>query len=200
MVDANPYPWPYDGRIVPERLAVVVAGAQGAWARCSLDPAAASATIARLVDAVRGTGGHVVYVRHHCPGLRRPVALPPLFGSSAWQLLFDPVEGDVVVDAGGVDSFHASPLDDHLRARGVDQLILCGYAAELAVDSTLRSANDRGYECVTVADAVAPIGVDTGRHALASITMSGGIFGAVASSTALLRELDRLSRALEVHP
>jgi nicotinamidase-related amidase len=67
--------------------------------------------------------------------------------------------------------------------------VFVGYGAEAAVDSTLRSANDRGYECLTLIDAVAPFDPDTGRHALSSITMSGGIFGAIATTDAFIDAL-----------
>src|SRR5206468_5457058 len=103
---------------------------------------------------------------------------------------------DIVVDATGVDGFHGGPLDDVLRARGVDHLILGGFGHEAAVDSTLRSANDRGYECLVLTDGVAPFDDDLGAHALSSVTMSGGIFGAVGTSVELLSAL-RPSTELE---
>jgi nicotinamidase-related amidase len=94
-----------------------------------------------------------------------------------------------VVDAGGVDGFYDGSLDRVLRIRGIDTLVLCGYGAEAAVSSTLRSANDRGYECLTLTDATAPFDAGLGAHDLHSITMSGGIFGAMAGSEALLAVL-----------
>ncbi len=68
-------------------------------------------------------------------------------------------------------------------------MLLAGFASELLLDSTLRSANDRGYECLTLSDAVAPFDPDVGERALASITMSGGIFGAVGTTAAVLDAL-----------
>jgi nicotinamidase-related amidase len=66
---------------------------------------------------------------------------------------------------------------------------MAGYGAEATVDSTLRSANDRGYECLVLTDAVAPFHDALGARALASVTMSGGIFGAIGTSADLLGAL-----------
>jgi nicotinamidase-related amidase len=101
-------------------------------------------------------------------------------------------DGDVTVEAAGVDGFYASALDDELRRLGADHLVLVGWGAEAAVDSTLRSANDRGYECLVLTDAVAPFDVAIGEHALSSVTMSGGIFGALATTEMLLATLSEL--------
>jgi len=105
-------------------------------------------------------------------------------GSSGWAPSTT-IVADVVVDC-GLDGFHGGPLDDELRRRGIDHLVFCGFGAEATVDTTVRSANDRGYECLTITDAVAPFDTLVGARALASVTMSGGIFGAIAPSEALL--------------
>ena len=194
-VDAAPYPWPYDGDVDPRCLAVIVAGAQDAWAARSLERLAVGEVIARVIGAARAAEATVVHLRHGAPA-PRGCGLPPEPGSAAWKLITDPVPGDLVIDAGGVDGFHGGMLDDILRARGIDHLVLVGYGAEATVDSTLRSANDRSYECLVLVDGVAPFGVDTGRGALSSVTMSGGIFGAVATSASFLTALNPL--ALEV--
>jgi len=166
MVMADPYPWPYDGPVDPGRLALVIAGAQRAWQRRSVDPAGTAVNIQRVAQGVRRAGGVIVHVRHAEVG-----AL------------------DLVVDAVGVDGFSGGPLDAELRSRHLDTLVLAGFGAEAAVSSTLRSANDRGYECLTLSDATAPFDDVAGRSSLHSITMSGGIFGAVATSEALLADL-----------
>lgn len=187
MEDSVPYPWPYDGVVVPGRLALVVAGAQSAWMHRCARAAAVADVIDDVAAAVRAAGGTVFAIRHTSVGKRH--ALPPPARSHQWALLFDVAPGDVVVDAAGIDGFHGSALDDELRVRRIDHLVMCGFGAEAAVDSTLRSANDRGYECLTLTDAVAPFDAALGRHALASITMSGGIFGAIAPSAYLFAHL-----------
>jgi nicotinamidase-related amidase len=195
LIDADPYPWPYDGDNDVARLALVISGSQPAWIERSVGAAAVAATIDLVAVAFRLAGASVVHVRHgvsaggSVSAPRSPRLLPPVTGTPPWELASTVEAGDVVVDAGGVDGFFAGPLDRELRVRNVTHLVLVGFGAEAAVDSTLRSANDRGYECLTLTDAVAPFDLDTGTHALSSVTMSGGIFGAIATSTQLLSML-----------
>lgn len=179
----EPYPWPWDAAFRPERLCLLVLGAQRREAASSIGAAPVSDGICDLARAVREAGATVAVVRHTGGPGRRPHLLGP--DDDGWGLVLEPHLGDVVVDAGGHDAFHDSRLDAHLRSRRVDLLALCGLAQEVAVDSTCRSANDRGFECLTLSDLVAPLGVDTGAHALSSITMSGGIFGAIGTSDEL---------------
>lgn len=191
MIAADPYPWPYDGPVDPKRLALVIAGAQQAWVRRSVGAADAAAVLLAVAGVVRRAGGLVVHIRHGATAAGAG-GLPPARTDPEWSLVTAREEGDLLVDAGGIDGFFASPLDHELRQRGVDTLILAGYGAEAAVNSTLRSANDRGYECLTLTDGSAPFDAETGAHTLSSITMSGGIFGAVASSHDLLAALSFL--------
>jgi nicotinamidase-related amidase len=151
-----------------------------------------------VAGAMREIGAQVVVVRHAAVPGRRSRPFPPVPGDDGWRLAFSPKPSDLVVEASGIDGFNGS-LDDVLRAHGVDHLVVGGFGHEAAVDSTLRSANDRGYECLVLEDGVAPFDDDLGAHALSSVTMSGGIFGAVGTSSALLSAL-RPSPHLEVVP
>ena len=187
-VPADPYPWPYDGALDGRRLALVIAGDQPAWARRSSGAAGVATVIERVAAAARQVGGSVVHVRHGWSSWRTS-GLPPVRRDPSWELTTRVRTGDVVVDAAGIDGFYGSALDAELRLRGADTLVLAGYGAEAAVSSTLRSANDRGYECLTLTDGAAPFDPELGRRSLHSITMSGGIFGAVAPSGALLAAL-----------
>lgn len=189
LESTTPYPWPFDGCLEPERLALVVAGAQAAWYQASWDAAATLARIADVADAVRSAGALVVFIQHEGVARDRPPAFPPVARTTGGDLVLVPNPGDLVVRATGIDGFHGGPLDDELRSRRIDHLVLAGFAAEACVDSTLRSANDRGYECLALTDAVAPFSADLGGHALSSVTMSGGIFGAIGSSSTLLDAL-----------
>ena len=191
-----PYRWPYDGDLDPARLALVVAGAQAGWAARSRRAADVGIVLTTVASAVHAAGAVVVGVRHTVLPGRRPVAVPPLMGHDDWALAPHVPPCDLVVDAYGVDGFHGSALDDVLRARGIDHLVLGGFGHEAAVDSTLRSANDRGYECLVLTDGVAPFDVDLGAHALHSVTMSGGIFGAIGTSADLVAALRQPLEAL----
>lgn len=189
LAGSEPYPWPYDGCLDPERLALLVAGAQTAWMEASCNYASVASAIAGISAAVRDAGAQVVILHHSSPIGNRPTPFPPEPRSAGADPAVLPSGDDLVVRSGGIDGFHGGPLDDELRSRGIDHLVLCGFGAEACVDSTLRSANDRGYECLTLTDAVAPFSNDLGRHALSSVTMSGGIFGAIGSSDDLLDAL-----------
>jgi nicotinamidase-related amidase len=161
-------------------------------------------TIERLASAVRGVGGTVVAVRHTAAtAAQHRIGLPPAREDPGWQLFPTTTVFDLVVDAAGVNGFTGSPLDGMLRSVGVDHLLLTGFGAEAPVDSTLRAANDRGYECLVVTDAVAPFDVVTGAAALSSVTMSGGIFGALATSAEVLDLLavpPETATAASLHP
>lgn len=193
LADARPYPWPYDGGIDPRRLALVIAGDQAAWVARSTGAQAVAAVIDSVARSVRDVGGLVVHVRH--AGWPSPSRLPPTRVDAGWALATPVAAVDVVADAAGVDGFYGGALDQILRRDGRDTLVFCGFGAEATVNSTLRSANDRGFESVTLADGCAWFDPVTGRHTLHSITMSGGIFGATAASADLLTALDSLITA-----
>ena len=190
-----PYAWPYDGDLDPARLGLIVAGAQEAWASRSSRSESVTAALTTVRSAVRAVGALVVLVRHvRVTGEARDErrSLPPLPESAGWNLALPVQTGDVVIDAAGIDGFYGSPMDALLRSRGITHLVLGGFGHEAAVDSTLRSANDRGYECLVLSDCVAPFNQALGGRALSSVTMSGGIFGAVGETAHVLTALAAL--------
>jgi nicotinamidase-related amidase len=169
----------------------VVVGPQERWVEASTDTDSVLSALSGLARTVRSVGGRVVVVRHGVTdrplrsgrSVRRPEHLDlPARHSTEWELVV-PVDHDtLVIDAGGFDGFHGSTLDDELRADGRDTLVFGGCASEVLVDCTLRSANDRGYECLVLTDGCAPLDHATSDRALASVTMSGGIFGALGTT------------------
>jgi nicotinamidase-related amidase len=183
--DSAPYPWPYDGIVDARRMAVVVTGAQPAWIDRSQDAAAVTEVITTVAEAVRAAGGHVVVIGHLGGPFPHRV-LPP--APSAPEATIT-MTSDVQLVAHGLNGFFGSPLDATLRRLGIDRLVLTGFGAEATLDTTLRGANDRGYECLVLTDAYAPFDHDTAKHALSSVTMSGGIFGAIGTSADLLSAL-----------
>lgn len=100
-----------------------------------------------------------------------------------------PVPGDIVLDKPGYSAFHATDLDHMLRALGATRLVLTGVTTEVCVHSTLRSAIDRGYDCVTVADATACDDPDLQAAVLRLIANESGIFGSVANTDAVCTAL-----------
>lgn len=185
---AQPYPWPYDGAAAPDRTAVVLVAVQAGMAPLCPDADSALGVMAGLSAAAREWGATVVATRHAAsPAQRRPGVLPA-YGQSPWELLAG-LTPDVVVDAFGVDGFSGSPLAECLVGLDVDHLIVCGLGQEGPVHSTLRSANDRGLECLLVIDGCAPLDRRLADAGVRIIEMSGGIFGAVATSNAVLSAL-----------
>jgi biuret amidohydrolase len=100
-----------------------------------------------------------------------------------------PNPDEVVVDKPGKGAFYATDLDLILRNAGIKGLIVCGVTTEVCVNTTVREANDRGYNCVVLEDCVGSYFPDFQRAALAMIKAQGGIFGWVSESQNLLKAL-----------
>ena len=100
-----------------------------------------------------------------------------------------PRPGEPVVDKPGKGSFYATDLQTILTSRGIISLVVAGVTTEVCVQTTVREANDRGYECLVLSDCVASYFPEFQRVALEMIKAQGGIFGWVASSDELLSAL-----------
>lgn len=97
-----------------------------------------------------------------------------------------PREGEPVIDKPGFGAFYATDLEMMLRTAGVTSLTLAGVTTDICVHSTLREAVDRGFDCVTVADACAAADPDIHAAMLACIAGEGGILGRVATTQEIL--------------
>ena len=100
-----------------------------------------------------------------------------------------PVPGELVIDKPGKGSFHGTALGAELAARGITRLVVTGVTTEVCVHTTVREANDRGYECLVLSDCVASYFPEFHEVGLRMIAAQGGIFGWVAPSTAFLSAL-----------
>jgi nicotinamidase-related amidase len=100
-----------------------------------------------------------------------------------------PVEGELVVDKPGKGSFYATGLHELLRGKGITSLIVTGVTTEVCVHTTVREANDRGYECLVLSDCVGSYFAEFQQYGLEMIKAQGGIFGWVAPSENYLKPL-----------
>jgi nicotinamidase-related amidase len=100
-----------------------------------------------------------------------------------------PLLDEVVIDKSGKGSFYDTGLGELLKSRGITSLLVAGVTTEVCVHTTVREANDRGYECLVLSDCVASYFPDFQRAALAMISAQGGIFGWVAPSTEVVAAL-----------
>lgn len=168
--------------------------------------------IRRILDAARAAGLPVLHTREgHMPDLsdlpeakhRRPKPGAPRIGDTGpmGRILIrgevghaiiselQPIPGESVVDKPGKGAFFGTPLQALLSTKGVRQLIVTGVTTEICVQSTVREANDRGYECLVPRDATASYFPEFHEAALDMIAAQGGILGWVTESQAVLAAL-----------
>ena len=101
-----------------------------------------------------------------------------------------PIDGEPIIDKPGKGAFYATDLDAILKNRGIRRLIVCGVTTEVCVNTSMREANDRGYDAVVLEDCVASYFPEFQRVALEMIKAQGGIVGWVSDSTSILEALE----------
>ncbi len=171
----------------------------------------AIAPIAALLAAWRARGWPVIHTREahkpdlsDCPPAKRERGAPSLrigepgpmgrllIAGEPGTAIIDalaPAPGETVIDKPGKGMFWATGLHELLSARGITHLVFTGVTTEVCVQTSMREANDRGYDCLIVEDATESYFPEFKASALAMLTAQGAIVGWSARSATLIEHL-----------
>ncbi|KNG83422.1 isochorismatase family hydrolase [Aspergillus nomiae NRRL 13137] len=205
QVAAAPYDWPHDATLTPYTTALL---ARWLYGISSYDISAAHALIPKLqhlLNAFRASGFPVYHTREgHRPdlstlssreayrsrnnasglgiGSQGPLGRLLIRGEVGHDTVDElyPIPGEPVIDKPGRGAFAHTDFELLLRNKGIKNLVIAGVTTDVCVSTTMREANDRGFDCVILEDGTAASEPSLHVSTIESVKMEGGIFGAIA--------------------
>lgn len=167
-------------------------------------------TVEKVLQAARKAGMFIVHTREghrpdlsdcpkaklkRCPtiGTDGPMGRILIRGEYGHDIVDElrPLEGEPIIDKPGKGAFYQTDLASILANREIESLIVCGVTTHVCVHTTIREANDRGFDCLMLEDGTATFDPEDQIAAIRMINQQGGIFGWTTTSEKLLSELEK---------